>query len=356
MLATRMATMISETFGIPFKSGRLTEYSTIAEIAGLVGTDTVGSFPSNLVPARTNGSRPPVFMIHGSAGFMFPRPEFLSGFHDDQPVYAFQIRGFDDQQEPHDTVEEIAADYLESMLKINPDRPLFLVSYCGGSWIAVEMVRLLAQQGRKVDRLVMIDPRIERGKMRDKYEAERGLLSGRLFSGDTLIGRGRARVLTFTSKVRTLLATGEWVDFRDKKAFDIQFVKERAIQKRQQGLNYRATTADQFNEEVRESILKICQSDTAAYAAAKLKYALHNYLNDTPIEDPVDIIASRELSQEVANPKHPLNKLLPNHNLIVTGQRHRDTVDPKTPRNAVIIQGLVDETLGLSTETHDHAA
>ncbi len=348
ILATQIAKAISVKFGVEFKSGRLSENSTIQAVAKVIQSKTASTerkIPSNLVPARTGGSRAPLFIIHGSAGFLFPKPQFMAGFHEDQPVYAFQIRGFDDQNEPFGTVEEIAADYASSILKMNPTGPWYVAAYCGGAWIALEIVKIFAAQGKALDRIIFVDPRVERGKMRDRYEAERGLFAGRLFAGTTWFGKARAELWVFLSKIRTFFTNGSWIDFRDKDAFEIPEIKNRAIAKRQTGLRWRASKADKFDEDVRESLVKICASDSAAYAAAKLKYALHNYMNDTPVSDHIDVIASRELQREVANPHHPLNKLLPNHKLIVTGQHHKDTVDPSLPRNAEIMQKLLDEAV-----------
>ncbi len=353
ILATQIASAISEKFGISFKSGRLSENSTVQAIADLIQSETasnVRAIPSNLVPARTGGSRTPLFIIHGSAGFLFPKPQFMAGFHDDQPVFAFQIRGFDDQNEPFGTVEEIAADYANSILKMNPTGPWYVAAYCGGAWITLEIVKIFAAQGKSLDRIIFVDPRIERGKMRDRYEAERGLLFGRLFAGSSWFGKARAGLWSFLSKTRTLFTNGSWIDFRDKDAFEIPEIKNRAIAKRQTGLRWRASKADKFDMDVRDSMLKICASDSAAYAAAKLKYALHNYVNDVPITDHVDIIASRELQREVANPHHPLNKLLPNHKLMVTGEHHKDTVDPSSRRNAEIMQKLLDEAVARASD------
>src|SRR5690606_30471230 len=77
-----------------------------------------------------------------------------------QPIYNFQARGYDGAAEPFDTVEEIAASYLRSILEIDPDGPWNLAAFCAGGMIAAEIVHQMARENRKPDKVMLVDPGI----------------------------------------------------------------------------------------------------------------------------------------------------------------------------------------------------
>jgi amino acid adenylation domain-containing protein len=111
-----------------------------------------------LVPLREKGGKPPLFLIHGRLGQAFVSPHFLIVLGDDQPVWAFQARGLDGLQEPHATIEAMAADYLNEMRKRRPQGPYFIGALCVGAFIANVIARSLREAGETVLPLLLFDP------------------------------------------------------------------------------------------------------------------------------------------------------------------------------------------------------
>ena len=75
----------------------------------------------------------------------------------DQPFYAVQPRGIEDDRPPHTTVEQMAADHLAEIRSVQPVGPYALGGHCSGSWVAFEMARQLQAVGEHVDPLVLVD-------------------------------------------------------------------------------------------------------------------------------------------------------------------------------------------------------
>jgi thioesterase domain-containing protein len=110
------------------------------------------------VPLREKGDKPPLFLIHGRLGQAFVSPHFLRLLGDDQPVWAFQARGLDGLQEPHATIEAMAAEYLNEMRKRRPEGPYFIGALCVGAFVANVIARSLREAGESVLPLLLFDP------------------------------------------------------------------------------------------------------------------------------------------------------------------------------------------------------
>jgi surfactin synthase thioesterase subunit len=152
---------LSDAFGVSLTS--LYHDATVSGIAAGIRANRMQaaqgprSMPI-LVPLREKGDKPPLFIIHGRLGQAFVSPQFLRLLGDDQPVWAFQARGLDGLQEPHTTIEAIAADYLNEMRKRRPHGPYFIGALCVGVFVANVIARSLREAGESVLPLLLFDP------------------------------------------------------------------------------------------------------------------------------------------------------------------------------------------------------
>jgi amino acid adenylation domain-containing protein len=139
------------------------EDTTVAGIAAGIRASRAAS-PSAartipiLIPLRATGSEPPLFLVHGRLGQALVSPHFLRLLGEQQPVWAFQVRGLDGLQAPHDSIEAMAADYLAEMLARSPAGPYFIGALCAGALIAIEMAHRLRDAGKTVLPLLLLDP------------------------------------------------------------------------------------------------------------------------------------------------------------------------------------------------------
>ena len=110
---------------------------------------------NSLVPVRTNGSRPALFLIHGHQGNGIYYRDLAKRLGPDQPFYVFQSRGLTGR-EAHHTVEEMAHDYIQEMRSVQAHGPYFLAGYCFGGKIAREMALQLSAIGEEVALLAVM--------------------------------------------------------------------------------------------------------------------------------------------------------------------------------------------------------
>ena len=360
--AVTIAAAVSEAFGLDFKPSLIMGQRTIRLMAEKIGASHARDLPLNVVLARASDSRPPLFLIHGQYGITFLPPQFMEGFRDDQPIYVFQVPGLDGSVEPHDRVEEIAADYLQTMLEIQKQGPYFIAAFCAGSWIAIEMMNQMRQQGLTPDRLILMDPALH-SAMDDEFLVNRGRISGgnipvisRLVSSVKLGASDTFR------RTKFLFRTGHWVNGQDHASFAIPSVQRFWIDRQRERLD-----TDQLKSIVASKNL-VAGSDieptsgigksndgnailqATAYASAKLQLAFRTY-RPIPCDVTVDLIVSEKTARSLTNLAHPINRVLPNRRLIVFGKTHGEAVAGSNPRNARLIQEMLDETQLAASET-----
>ena len=111
-----------------------------------------------LIPLRASGSEPPLFLVHGRLGQALVSPHFLKLLGEQQPVWAFQVRGLDGLHAPHASIDAMAEDYLAEMRARWPSGPYFIGALCAGALIALEMAHRLRDAGKTVLPLLLLDP------------------------------------------------------------------------------------------------------------------------------------------------------------------------------------------------------
>jgi amino acid adenylation domain-containing protein len=139
---------------IPLSS--LFEHSTVEKFAKLLLTDNEITHDF-LVPIKPNGAKNPLFIVHGGGLNILNFATVIHNFDADQPVYGFQgigPNGFDNWFE---SIEDMAACYIDSIVKINPKGPYALAGFSFGGVVAFEMARQLREKGQKVSIIAALD-------------------------------------------------------------------------------------------------------------------------------------------------------------------------------------------------------
>jgi len=133
----------------------LFKYSTVEKFARLINNEEEIS-KDCLVPLKPNGSKIPLFIVHGAGLNILSFLNLIEHFEEDQPVYGIQgtAKGTD---EWYESIEEMAAHYIDAIIKINPNGPYALVGFSIGGIITFEMARQLNERGKKVSLIAVLD-------------------------------------------------------------------------------------------------------------------------------------------------------------------------------------------------------
>ena len=157
LLAARLFSEIGRRIGRTLPLATLIQYPTIGGISkALCEKDTSTLWPI-IVPIHSEGSRPPLFLVHGAEGNVLLYRSLQRHLEGDQPVYGIQSEGLDGRGEFHPTIESMATKYVEAVRKIRRHGPYYLGGYCMGGTVALEMAQQLRREGDDVALLAMFE-------------------------------------------------------------------------------------------------------------------------------------------------------------------------------------------------------
>ena len=118
--------------------------------------ETVATPSLTVVPVQPSGSRRPFFAVPGHNGDVFCFVHLARHLGADQPFYALQPPGLDDTRLPAETVEDLAAHFVQALRRFVPRGPYLLGGFCIGGSTAFETARQLRQQGEEVRLLALL--------------------------------------------------------------------------------------------------------------------------------------------------------------------------------------------------------
>jgi thioesterase domain-containing protein/NAD(P)-dependent dehydrogenase (short-subunit alcohol dehydrogenase family)/acyl carrier protein len=110
-----------------------------------------------IVQVKRGGGARASFWVHGALGEISWVLRLARRMSDECPVYALQARGLDGRAEPFESIEEMAAAYVEAIQEVAPRGPYVLGGYSLGGAVALEMAHQFERRGEAVSRLILLD-------------------------------------------------------------------------------------------------------------------------------------------------------------------------------------------------------
>jgi amino acid adenylation domain-containing protein len=156
LLAVRVVAQIEERTGHSLPLDALVQAPTPEQLARLLRQEPFAWSP--LVPIQPGGSRAPFFCVHPVGGNVLCYVELARCLGPDQPFYGLQAQGLGGQLSPLESIEEMAALYVETIRAVEPHGPYRLGGWSLGAVIAFEMARLLHGMGEAVELVALIEP------------------------------------------------------------------------------------------------------------------------------------------------------------------------------------------------------
>lgn len=173
LIAVRLFAKVKRVFSVEFPISILFEAPTIEACAALIraAVDTKGAAESSIsilasqprykhlvaMHPGEGGPGRPFFLVAGMFGNVLNLRHLANQIGTDRPFYGLQARGVYGDEEPHETFEDMARDYLREIRSVQPRGPYTLGGFSGGGIAALEMARQLKEGGEEVDLLVMLD-------------------------------------------------------------------------------------------------------------------------------------------------------------------------------------------------------
>jgi amino acid adenylation domain-containing protein len=160
LMALRLIAKIEKATGRRITPDMISRAPTVEKLAKLLAEGR-GGMGGCLVPIQPEGSRPPLFCVHGIGGSILGYGHLARCLPDDQPLYGLQARGLDGREQPCTSIEEMAAEYIRAIRTVQPQGPYHLGGYSFGGIVAFEMARQLEAAGEPVASLLLLDSALD---------------------------------------------------------------------------------------------------------------------------------------------------------------------------------------------------
>ncbi|OUS93439.1 non-ribosomal peptide synthetase [Rhodococcus sp. NCIMB 12038] len=157
LMAAGLMSAISSRLSVTATVASLFAAPTVAQLAGRLDDDHDADALAVLLPFRTEGSRPPVFCFHPAGGISWGYSGLLRHIDDDYPLYGVQASNLSTSKRPPETLEDMAAEYIEHMRTVQPTGPYHLLGWSLGGVVAHAIAGALQNQGEELGMLVMLD-------------------------------------------------------------------------------------------------------------------------------------------------------------------------------------------------------
>src|SRR6185295_392665 len=142
LLAVRMMDRLEQALGKSLPLATLFAGATIEHLAQALLNQEASSRCAPVVEIQRGAGRP-FFYLHGdfNGGGLYCQ-SLARHLGNEQPFYALQPHGLDDQSIP-ETIEAMAEYHLKTLRDFQPEGPYLLGGHCNGGLIAFEMARRL---------------------------------------------------------------------------------------------------------------------------------------------------------------------------------------------------------------------
>lgn len=162
LLAMRLIGRLREEAGLDLSIRHLFDEPTVS---GLLTLPLVGGRVAEvngdpygvMLPIRSRGELPPLFCVHPAAGLSWCYGSLLRCLEPNRPVYGLQARGFKAEDRLPGTIAEMAADYIDRLIAVQPRGPYHLLGWSFGGEVAYVMATLLQNRGEEVALLALMD-------------------------------------------------------------------------------------------------------------------------------------------------------------------------------------------------------
>jgi amino acid adenylation domain-containing protein len=157
LLAVRLFSRIESALGRKLPLHALFQGGTIANLATLIEQDSDTKNACTIVPIQPEGARLPLFVMPSGTGSLLLWQRFVPYLEVDQPVFGVTLPATASGAPLFSDFETLAATCVERLIAFRPEGPFQITGFSIGAVLAYEVARQLAERGREVCSLVIID-------------------------------------------------------------------------------------------------------------------------------------------------------------------------------------------------------
>lgn len=182
MAAVELLALVERRYGVALAMDALLPGLTVAGLARRLAragaeAGAAAGPRSPLVPLQPAGARPPLVCVHPSGGSVLCYLDLARRLGPEQPFYGLQGPDPRSTDEPHQSIETMAAAYLAPLRDAWPREPYSLGGYSFGGYVAFEMARQLVAAGEEPPLVALLDTRAPAAVRPRGEQPEGGLIA-----------------------------------------------------------------------------------------------------------------------------------------------------------------------------------
>jgi amino acid adenylation domain-containing protein len=185
LLAVQLVSRIEQRFDIKLPLSQLFTSPSIETLATVIATQQ----PSNrlVVPIRPKGPGAPIFFIHPSGGEIFGYSSLIEALDPSHPAYGVQSAYAAGINIDPYNLSTVCNTYVSEILTLHPTGPFYLAGWSLGGILALEIARMLEQNGHCVQWVALMDTsRINKNKIYEPLTLESFLNSLLSYSAEEI--------------------------------------------------------------------------------------------------------------------------------------------------------------------------
>ncbi|APF18136.1 amino acid adenylation domain protein [Caldithrix abyssi DSM 13497] len=157
LLAMKLLTAVEQKLGKDVNLVSFFREPTIEHMARLIEEDAPFESGATLVKLKSGDDRQPLFFVHPSGGSVHHYAELAKLLKTHRSVYGIQAQGLDGKMPLHQTVEDMASAYIQTIKQKQPHGPYLISSWSLGVIIVHEMARQFKAMGDEVALVLQLD-------------------------------------------------------------------------------------------------------------------------------------------------------------------------------------------------------
>lgn len=182
LMAVELGLRLEKQLGVPLPPGKFTAGTSVSIVAEAVLQQLTGVTSAQpgkpevsvaativsdgpvgecMVPLRAQGSRPPLFCIHPTAGLVNIYQDLVRVLPADLPVYGIQSRAMCSEAPEYESLEAMAEDYATLIEQRQPRGPIHLFGFSFGGFAALAIAHALERRHRKAALVGLVDTNLE---------------------------------------------------------------------------------------------------------------------------------------------------------------------------------------------------
>jgi thioesterase domain-containing protein/acyl carrier protein len=159
LLAAQLMARIEKAFNKRLPLSAIFNQPSVEQLAILLREEDAEPQTSLLVCIQPEGTRRPLFFVHPAGGNVLCYYELSRRLGPEQPFYGLQACGLEGDALAPSSIEEMAAHYVNAIMKVQPRGPYFLGGWSLGAIIGFEMAQQFRSMGEAVALLALLDHR-----------------------------------------------------------------------------------------------------------------------------------------------------------------------------------------------------